>query len=134
MASNNKLIFLPRNNIDNFSNNDRIIVNTDKIKEIVINNGGIVLDTYSLNNIKYQFSIINDTNTIILDYGSSVFLNCIFLENKNIYIIDNFELYKNQINNNPYHKYLLEPIFNKNNVHIINSIQLDTIDSIIKNI
>ena len=121
-----KAVFLPRNTIDNYSQNDRIISNTDKIKEIVIENGGMVLDTYSLNNIKYQFSIINNAEIVILDYGSSLFLNCIFLKNKKIYIIDNHyqasSHHRFSINN-----YLYNMITSNNDVSIITSGDLSLI-------
>ena len=121
-----KAVFLPRNTIDNYSQNDRIISNTDKIKEIVIENGGMVLDTYALNNIKYQFSIINNAEIVILDYGSSLFLNCIFLKNKKIYIIDNHyqasSHHRFSINN-----YLYNMITSNNDVSIITSGDLSLI-------
>lgn len=121
-----RAVFLPRNTIDNYSQNDRIISNTDKIKEIVIENGGMVLDTYSLNNIKYQFSIINNAEIVILDYGSSLFLNCIFLKNKKIYIIDNHyqasSHHRFSINN-----YLYNMITSNNDVSIITSNDLSLI-------
>ena len=133
-SPNNKCIFLPRNSIDNFIPNDRVIINTDKIKEIVINNGGIVLDTYHLNNIKYQFSIINNSDIIILDMGSSVYINCLFLENKTIYIINNFGSIDDYMESLPYSGYILKQIFAKNKVTIINSIELSLIENIMKNI
>ena len=86
--SNNNLLYLPRNTKDNFLPNDRIVNNTDKIKKIVIKKNGIVLDTYDLNNIKYQLSIVNNSNKIILDYGSSLYFNSIILEKKKIYMLD----------------------------------------------
>jgi hypothetical protein len=123
------LVFLPRNTIDNYEPNDRIIANTDKIKEIVIENGGTVLDTYALNNIKYQFVIINNADILILDYGSSVFLNCIFLKNKKIYIIDNLNLeqqhHRFSINNLLYNK-----ITSNNEVCIITSGDLSIIEAV----
>jgi hypothetical protein len=122
------LVFLPRNTIDNYEPNDRIIANTDKIKEIVIENGGTVLDTYALNNIKYQFVIINNADILILDYGSSVFFNCIFLKNKKIYIIDNLNLaqqhHRFSINNFLYNK-----ITSNNDVRIITSGDLSIIEA-----
>ena len=90
----NKILFLPRNDKDNYVGNDRKINNTEEIKNIVIEKGGIVLDTYSLNNIDYQFSIINNSDIIILDYGSSYFFNCIFLNSK-IKIIKRTVMYPN---------------------------------------
>jgi hypothetical protein len=89
-------VFLPRNNADNYLPNDRTINNTDKIKATVIENGGTVLDTYALNNIKYQFTIINNADVVILDFGSSFLFNCIFLKNKRIYVIDNENQYQFQ--------------------------------------
>jgi hypothetical protein len=124
LSSNNNLLFLPRNEIDNFEPLDRKIEFTDKIKNIIIEKNGIVLDTYHLNNIKYQFSIINDAKTIILDYGSSFLFNCLFLENKNIYIIDNFGYYHEQRQSHPYIKYIIDKIIEKNNIHIYNSKEL----------
>lgn len=121
-----KAVFLPRNTIDNYLQNDRIISNTDKIKEIVIENGGMVLDTYALNNIKYQFSIINNAEIVILDYGSSLFFNCIFLKNKKIYVIDNHDQasshHRFSINN-----HLYNVITNNNDVSIITSNDLSLI-------
>lgn len=134
LSTNNKLLFLPRNNFDNNIPTDRIIENTDKIKEIIVNNNGVVLDTYHLNNIKYQFSIINNSSIIVLDYGSSFLFNCIFLENKIIYVIDNTDTLQCQYKNIPYIMFLIDYITSKNNVEIINSIQIEIIDNIIKSI
>ena len=131
LSTNNKLLFLPRNNFDNNIPTDRIIENTDKIKEIIVNNNGVVLDTYHLNNIKYQFSIINNSSIIVLDYGSSFLFNCIFLENKIIYVIDNTDTLQCQYKNIPYIMFLIDYITSKNNVEIINSIQIEIIDNII---
>lgn len=131
IIQNIKTVFLPRNNADNYLPNDRIINNTDRIKEIVIGNGGMVLDTYALNNIKYQFTIINNADIVILDFGSSLYLNCIFLKNKKIYIIDNQSqiphLSRFDINN------LLYNIISSNNeVHIITSNELFIFENITK--
>jgi hypothetical protein len=43
--------FLPRNDFENKA--EYKLNNIDIIKNIIINNGCIVLDTYHLNNIKY---------------------------------------------------------------------------------
>jgi hypothetical protein len=134
LSTNNKLLFLPRNNFDNNIITDRIIENTDKIKEIIVNNNGVVLDTYHLNNIKYQFSIINNSNIIVLDFGSSFLFNCIFLENKKIYVIDNTNTLEGQCKILPYIRYLIDYITSKNNVEIINSTQIELIENIIKSI
>jgi len=137
LSSSNNIILLPRNNIDNFIPNDRKINNIDIIKDIIINNGGIVLDTYHLNNIKYQFSLINDAKIIILDFGSSVFLNCVFLENKHIYILDDTNLHISHLDKNlfPYKFHIINTyVLMKNKVQFINTNDLQLINDITKNI
>ena len=129
ISSNNYCVYLPRNDIDNFSPHDRKIINQDDIKKIVVNNGGIVLDTYYLNNINYQLSIINNSNIIILDYGSSFMFNCIFLENKKIYLI-NYENHFLEVKNNPYVNHNLSKIFKNNHVIPLDTTNLDNINNI----
>jgi hypothetical protein len=127
----NKCVFLPRNDIDNVA--DYHINNKDIIKEIIINNGGIVLDTYHLNNIKYQFSILNNSDIIIIDYGSSFLVNCAFLKNKKIYVINNHHNYHLQMQVNPYLNYIVQTkILNNNYIELISTNQLDLINNISK--
>jgi hypothetical protein len=131
IIQNIKTVFLPRNDTDNYLPNDRIISNADKIKDIVIDNGGMVLDTYRLNNIKYQYTIINNADTIILDYGSSLFFNCIFLKNKKIYVIDNQDKIYTQVGFG-INKLLYNRIINNNEVHILRSDDPSIFDEITK--
>jgi hypothetical protein len=128
----NKLVFLPRNDKDNYLPNDRKINNTDVIKDIVINNNGVVLDTYNINNIEYQFTIVNDSDTIILDYGSSFFFNCIFLKNKKIYILDDTDCYICQSNKCCFLVYLYNIINNNNKVHFIKTTNIELLKNICK--
>ncbi len=125
---NNKesLLFLPRNNKENYINNDRTNLENDDICNNVIKIGGSIIDTYQLNNIKIQFSLINMFKTIILDYGSSFFVNSIFLQNKNIIVIDICH-YSFQINNYISMKTLFEYIQKKNNITIIKSNKVNSI-------
>jgi hypothetical protein len=83
----NVCLFLPRNTVDNYAANDRTIPHTDTIRKSVVEIGGTVLNTYELNNIDYQFNIVNNSDVIILDYGSSFFFNTIFLEGKKILLL-----------------------------------------------
>jgi hypothetical protein len=116
-----KLIFLPRNDFENYSHNDRIINNKDAIKNLVISKGGTVIDTYNLNNISHQFSLIDYADKIILDYGSSYYFNSIFLENKTIYVLlDDISLKNSQMEYICY-EYLYNLIASKNDVKIINT-------------
>lgn len=127
----NKLVFLPRNDKDNYLPNDRKINNTDVIKDIVINNSGVVLDTYNINNIEYQFTIVNDSDTIILDYGSSFLFNCIFLKNKKIYILDdaNNATYIDHYN---FIAYLYNIINTNNELHLIKTTNIELLNKISK--
>lgn len=132
ISSINKCVFLPRNDHENFVHNEKFN-NIDKIKEIIINNGGIVLDTYHLNNIKYQFSILNNSDTIIVEYGSSFLVNCAFLKNKKIYVINNNNCYHIQMITNPYINYFVQKnILNNNYIELFNTNQLDLIENISK--
>jgi len=126
-----KSLFLPRNDTDNYKENDRIINNTDNIKKIVIQNGGMVLDTYRLNNINYQFTIVNNADIIILDYGSSFHFNCIFLKNKKIYVLDDKNLYTEQMAYESL-RLLNKKIADNNDVKIITTHNLSLIEDITK--
>ena len=94
----NKFLFLPRNKKDNYFPDDKIPVhllrerrNSHEIEYIsdgVIKNGGTVLNTYEINNFFIQFSLIMNSKNIILDYGSSYFVNCIACKNKNLIILN----------------------------------------------
>ena len=116
---NNNILCLPRNKKDNHIPNDRIIYGIDDIINNIIKIGGSVIDTYELNNIGLQFSKINSFNTIIVDYGSSLFVNCIFLKNKKIIILNNYG-HSYQIDTFISIKILYNIIKNNNTIHIIN--------------
>lgn len=126
-----KSLYLPRNDTDNYKENDRIINNTDNIKQIVIQNGGMVLDTYRLNNINYQFTIVNNADIIILDYGSSFHFNCIFLKNKKIYVLDDKGLYNGGMAFESL-RLLNKIIADNNDVKIITTHNLSLIEDITK--
>jgi hypothetical protein len=131
ISHTNKCIFLPRNDFENKV--EYKLNNIDIIKDIIINNGGIVLDTYHLNNIKYQFSILNNSDIIIIDFGSSFLVNCAFLKNKKIYVINNHNSFHVQMDNNPYLKHIVETkILNNNYIELITTEQLELIQNISK--
>jgi hypothetical protein len=117
---NQNIVFLPRNTKDNYKGNERTIYGSDDITKNIIKIGGSIINTYELNNIGLQFSKINGFNTIILDFGSSFLVNCIFLKNKKIIILNNYG-YSSQINNFISIKILYNIINNNNTIHIINS-------------
>jgi len=118
LFDNQNILFLPRNTKENYSGNDRTIYGSDDIKENIIKIGGSVIDTYELNDIGLQFSKINSFNTIILDFGSSFLVNCIFLKNKKIIVLDNFGI-SSQINNFISINILYTIIKNNNTIYFI---------------
>jgi hypothetical protein len=99
---NNKLLYLPRNLVDNYFPSDRIPEhllferrNQNEINYIskgIIEDGGIILNTYDINSISVQFSFIQNSQNIILDYGSSFYVNTIFLKDKNIIVLNPLNL------------------------------------------
>ena len=116
----NNIIYLPRNTKDNYVPNDYIIIDSDIIEENVINFNGTILNTYQINNLNLQFSIINSFNTIILNFGSSFLVNCIFLKNKKIIIL-NYNGMMSQIYHYPSINILFNYIKNNNIIIVINS-------------
>ena len=110
-----KTLFLPRNTKENYVGNDRIVYKSAEIEQHIIQHGGSVLNTYQINNLKLQFEIINSFKTIILDFGSSLLVNCIFLNNKNIICIyENNPFYT--FTNYPAYGIIYECIQNNNNI------------------
>lgn len=121
------ILFLPRNTKDNYAGNDRINIGNNDICENIELLGGEIIDTYELNNILLQFSKINSYNTIILDYGSSLFVNGIFQNNKKIIVLDNYS-YSYQINKFNSINTLYNYIVKKNNVILVKPSRDNIID------
>ena len=94
----NKVLLLPRNSKDNYIPNDRIIQGIEDLEKNIITIGGIVLNTYQINNIALQLSIIKCSETIIVDFGSAFFFNCLFVKNKKIIILNNYNFF-DQVDN-----------------------------------
>lgn len=125
--NNENVVFLPRNTKDNYAANDRTNLGNNDICNNIQNIGGTVINTYELNNIELQFSKINSFNTIILDFGSSLFVNSIFLNNKKIIVLDNFGL-SYQISNFVSINILYNYIAKKNNVIFVTPSRDNIID------
>ena len=83
-----RVLFLPRNSVDNNAANDHPRPGQDDIAKGVIESGGAVLNTYQINNMKIQLAMISSADIIILDYGSSYFVNCMFMKGKRIIMLD----------------------------------------------
>jgi hypothetical protein len=125
----NNLLFLPRNSVDNYANNDRRIPFTAEIKDYVINNGGVVLNSYEINNLFIQFHTVYNSDIIILDYGSSYWFNCIFLNNKTIILLSDDVIYF-QTNNIISCRILFDIISKNNNVIIVHTGRPDLMQKI----
>jgi hypothetical protein len=86
----NNITLFPRQTTDNYQGNDRIMYGIDDIKKNISNIGGLVVDTYELNSIIKQYEIINNSKIIILDWGSSYFVNGMHAANTKIIVLDNY--------------------------------------------
>ena len=132
---NAEILLLPRNNKENYINNDRVIYGIEDIEKNIIDIGGTSFNTYLCNNFNIQFSIIKNFNNVILDYGSSFFVNCIFLKEKNIIILDNYSS-RRQIDKFISLKILYDIINQNNKINFIttnnNYILFDDIKNFIK--
>ena len=99
--------------INNDNNND----NNNEVHKFIHQIGGIIFQD-TIENIKNNLNIINNSENIFLNYNSSFYLYCMVLKNKNIYIIENFIYRPNGINSQvfgmPLFGYLYN-IINKNN-------------------
>ena len=91
----------------------------DQIEDNIVNRDGTVLNTYQINNIEIQLAIIQSFKTIILDYGSSLSFNGIFLKGKNIIVLDNCNWKGQQTTRFKALKYLFDFIGERNNVKVI---------------
>ena len=108
-------VFIDNKNDDNDNNNDNN--KYDNIINFVNKNNGIIININT--NIIDNFSIINKANNIILYYNSSFYFNCMFLKNKNIYILVNNIYNPNSIYSHvsgfPFLKNLYDIIIKNNN-------------------
>jgi hypothetical protein len=83
-------LFFPRSKIENYSCNDRII-NYDAVYAILEGKEHVIHDTINTINLKDQIELLISSNTIFLDWGSSMLVNGIFCKNSNILISDALE-------------------------------------------
>jgi hypothetical protein len=125
----NNILFLPRNSKDNYFPDDRISIHLlrerrdpneiEYISDGVIKNGGVVLNTYEINNFDMQFSIVRNSKNIILDYGSSFNVNALCCKGQNIIVLNKdlkCRLHEEFLS----YKCLLEIVASNNNVIILN--------------
>ena len=120
----NKLLYIPRARKDNFAGNDNAqrYMMQDSIKELVINKTGTIIDTYDINNLYLQYSIVNSSKIIIQDYGGGIFVNCVPFSDKIFIIFDIhncFEFHKQFEFIKIWYEYILQT----NKYYCVNSIE-----------
>lgn len=84
------VLYLPRSHVENFVYNDRTVLSTHEIRDWCTKKGGQVLEVHTIEDIRDQISRIQAAKTIILDYGSSLFVNGLFARSgTNLIILNN---------------------------------------------
>jgi hypothetical protein len=124
--NNNKILLLPRNTVDNYKPNDRYINEIEELKREIIEMGGTILNTYELNDYYLQTIIIKSSDIIIVDYGSSFLVNCIYLSNKKIIVLNEHRFYMGQ-QQYPAKKIICDKICSNNNVIILDNVNFKNI-------
>ena len=109
------LLYLPRNSIENYTVNDRTVPSVQELSELTVNKGGVVIDTYLINNIALQMNIINAAQIIVVHWGSAFYVNCIHLKNKTIVLLDS-PIGVNQVRSLEIMNYLYRTIASNNKI------------------
>jgi hypothetical protein len=110
-----KLLYLPRNTRENYTSNDRPEPLVPDISEIIINNGGLVLDTYNINNISVQMALVQAASTIVVHWGSAFYVNCGHLQNKTIILLEG-NVHVNQVRTIPFNNSFFGYIASRNKI------------------
>lgn len=117
-GSSGYTVFLPRNTRENYAANDRIVPQQQELIDSTIASGGIVLPTFEINNFYYQWMIVACAETVIVDYGSSFLVNCVFLKNKRIRVINSGSMLATQYTF-PGMKHIVDHICAQNKVEFV---------------
>jgi hypothetical protein len=112
-------LFLPRQNKENFKNNERIYDTHDILENISVSYQNLILNTDEINDLNDQIQKVNSSKNIILMGGSAYFVNGIFCKNSKIIVLDDFCI--NQINSYIKMKYIHDKICENNSVIFINN-------------
>jgi hypothetical protein len=113
-------LYLPRNNKDNFIT-DRNAQYCTEFEEWIIKRNGMIVDTYTLNNIFLQVQIIRSSEVIVLYSGSSYIVNGFLARGSSIVMIDEIGI-RGQSNIYPFYKAVHEYICLHNRVTILNNL------------
>lgn len=109
------LLYLPRNGKENYTVNDRTEPSVHDLSELVVNKGGVVVDTYLLNDISLQMNIVHSGQIIVVHWGSAFYVNCIHLKNKIIVLLDS-PVSVNQVRSLEIMNYLYRTIASNNRI------------------
>jgi hypothetical protein len=82
------VMYFPRGTLENYSGNDRKIVNQDSIIELVKSySNSLIYYTDNTKNIIDQINIVKKAKILIVDYGANFFVNGSFAENTHIIVL-----------------------------------------------
>ena len=83
------ILIMPRQNKENYVENDRKVPGYDVLGQWATRIGGKVLNTDEVKSMGEQASVVLASKVIVLDYGSSLFFNGVTARNSTILVIGN---------------------------------------------
>lgn len=110
-------IFFPRSSSQNYINNNRFINYSGLEEKLKTLGTTISHDTINSKTINEQVALLRRGHNVILDYGSSFFVNGLLCENSKIYIVGNLRQHDSQ----KWLKFLMEKISENNQIIFLNS-------------
>ena len=112
------IVYLPRNKRENYTPNDRPEPHIDAISDLVVSKGGMTIDTYNINDIKLQLTILNNADVIIAHWGSAVLFNFMPFKNKKM-IFFNSDVFRWQCQTQESMDYFMRYISSHNSLYSI---------------
>ena len=116
------ILIMPRQNKENYVENDRKVPGYDVLGQWATRIGGKVLNADEVKSMGEQASVVLASKVIVLDYGSSLFFNGVTARNSTILVIGNLHHHEcpHGLNCALGHAHLfLKIISNGNRVHFI---------------
>lgn len=110
-------IFLPRQNKENYKNNDRTYNTTDIFNNVENSKNSVILHTDNIVDLTQQMNLVNSSSNVILTAGSPYFMNGLFCKNAHIIVLDDFVIW--QMNTYMKLKYIHNKICETNKVFFI---------------
>ena len=128
------ILVMPRQNKENYAENDRQVPGYDVLSQWATRIGGKVLNTDDMESMGEQASLVLASRVIVLDYGSSFFFNGMIARNSIILVVGNMHHHDCSpgLNCALGHAYLfLKIISSGNQVHFIPPGDVDVIRNIV---